>query len=98
MDQKCYYVYIATNKRNTVLYTGITNNLMRRESQHKEKQDKKGFTARYNVNKLVYIEEYIDAYTAISREKQIKNLLRSKKIRLIEKVNPSYEDLSDELS
>lgn len=97
MDQKYYYVYIATNKRNTVLYTGITNNLLRRESQHKEKQDKKSFTARYNVNKLVYFEEYNDAYTAISREKQIKNLLRKKKNALIEKMNPEWKDLAEEL-
>ncbi len=97
MNQKYYYVYITTNKRNTVLYTGVTNNLLRRESQHKEKQDKKSFTARYNVNRLVYFEEYNDVYIAISREKQIKNLLRKKKIELIEKMNSGWKDLTDEL-
>ncbi len=97
MDQKYYYVYIAINQRNTVLYTGVTNNLSRRESQHKEKQDKKSFTAKYNVNKLVYFEEYNDVKIAIAREKQIKNLLRKKKIKLIEKVNPKWIDLAEEL-
>ena len=97
MNQKHYYVYISTNKRNTVLYTGVTNNLLRRELQHKEKQDKKSFTAKYNVNKLVYFEEYNDVYIAISREKQIKNLLRKKKIGMIKKMNPEWKDLTDEL-
>jgi len=97
MNQKHYYVYIATNKRNTVLYTGVTNDLLKREEQHKEKQDKKSFTARYNVNKLVYFEETGDVYVAISREKQIKNLLRKKKIDLIEKMNPDWKDLVGEL-
>ena len=97
MNQKYYYVYILTNKRNTVLYTGVTNNLLRRESQHRGKQDKKSFTARYNVNKLVYFEEYNNVYLAISREKQIKNLLRKKKIELIEKINSEWKDLAEEL-
>ena len=97
MNQKYYYVYILTNKRNTVLYTGVTNNLLGRELQHKERQDKKSFTARYNVNKLVYFEEYNDIYLAISREKQIKNLLRKKKIKLIEKMNFEWKDLAEEL-
>jgi len=97
MNQKHYYVYIATNKRNTVLYTGVTNDLLKRESQHKEKQDQKSFTAKYNVNKLVYYEETGDVYVAISREKQIKNLLRKKKIDLIEKMNPEWKDLVGEL-
>src|SRR5680860_1756688 len=97
MNQKHYYVYIATNKRNTVLYTGVTNDLLKRESQHKEKLDKKSFTAKYNVNKLVYFEETGDVYVAISREKKIKNLLRKKKIDLIEKVNPEWKDLVEGL-
>lgn len=97
MDKKHYYIYIATNQRNTVLYTGVTNNLSRRETQHKEQQDKNSFTAKYNVNKLVYLEEYNDINNAIAREKQIKNLLRKKKIDLIEKINPNFEDLSDKL-
>ncbi len=98
MNEKHYYVYIATNKRNTVLYTGITNNILKRELQHKEEQDEKSFTARYNVNKLVYFEETGDVYVAISREKQIKNLLRKKKIELIKKMNPEWKDLTDDLT
>ena len=97
MNQKHYYVYINTNRRNTVLYTGITNSLLKRELQHKEKQDKNSFTAKYNVDKLVYFEEYNDVNNAIAREKQIKNLLRRKKIELIEKMNPNWKDLTEEL-
>jgi len=97
MNQKQYFIYIATNKRNTVLYTGVTSKLLERIQQHKEKQDKKSFTAKYNVDKLVYYEEYNDVNNAIAREKQIKNLLRRKKIELIEKMNPSWKDLTEEL-
>ena len=97
MNQKQYYIYISTNKRNTVLYTGVTSKLLERIQQHKEKQDKKSFTAKYNVDKLVYYEEYNDVNNAIAREKQIKNLLRRKKIKLIEKMNPSWKDLAEEL-
>ena len=96
MNQKQYYIYISTNKRNTVLYTGVTSKLLERIQQHKEKQDKKSFTAKYNVDKLVYYEEYNDVNNAIAREKQIKNLLRRKKIKLIEKMNPSWKDLAEE--
>ena len=96
MNQKQYYIYISTNERNTVLYTGVTSKLLERIQQHKEKQDKKSFTAKYNVDKLVYYEEYNDVNNAIAREKQIKNLLRRKKIKLIEKMNPSWKDLAEE--
>ena len=97
MNQKQYYIYISTNERNTVLYTGVTSKLLERIQQHKEKQDKKSFTAKYNVDKLVYYEEYNDVNNAIAREKQIKNLLRKKKIGLIEKMNPEWRDLAEEL-
>ena len=97
MNQKHYYVYIITNKRNTVLYVGVTSRLLERIQQHKEKQDKNSFTAKYNIDKLVYFEEYGDAYTAISREKQMKNLLRKKKIDLVEKMNSKWKDLVEEL-
>lgn len=98
MNQKYYYIYILTNQRNAVFYTGVTNDLLKRGSQHKDKQNKKSFTARYNVNKSVYYEQCCDINNAIAREKQIKNLLRKKKIELIEKTNPEYEDLFDKLA
>lgn len=89
-----YYVYIMTNKRNTVLYTGVTNNLFERVFQHKNKLVE-GFTKKYNINKLVYYEEFDNAYDAISREKQIKGGSRKKKIDLIESMNKEWKDLSD---
>ena len=72
-----YFVYMMTNKHNTVLYTGMTNDLQRRVSEHKQKLI--GFTSRYNVTKLVYFEEYDDVNDAIAREKQIKSGSRKKK-------------------
>ncbi|MCH8010395.1 MAG: GIY-YIG nuclease family protein [Candidatus Marinimicrobia bacterium] len=93
-----YFVYIMTNKRNNVLYTGISNEVLRRVHEHKIKFDTKSFTARYNINKLVYIESYDNAADAIIREKQIKNGSRKKKIELIESVNPGWKDLSEDLS
>ena len=93
---KQYYVYILTNKINTVLYTGITNNLERRIFEHKSKYFK-GFTAKYNVNKLVYYEIYSDIYEAIQREKQIKSGSRQKKIDLIQSLNPKWKDLVDDM-
>jgi putative endonuclease len=89
-----YYVYIMTNYTNTVLYTGCTNNLKNRADQHKTKYNPESFTARYNVNKLVYYEAYADPYSMIYRERQIKNLVRRKKIALIIKDNPDWKDLS----
>ncbi len=91
--KKEYFVYILTNKSKT-LYTGVTNNLIRRVSEHKEKKIH-GFTRKYNINKLLYYEVTNDVYAAISREKQIKGLLRSKKIALIESINPEWCDLSE---
>jgi putative endonuclease len=79
MFEKYYYVYIMTNKNNSVLYTGVTNDLMRRASEHKVKQIK-GFTEKYNINKLVYFEHFNDINSAILREKQIKSGSRKKKI------------------
>lgn len=89
---KQYYVYILTNFTNNVLYTGITNNLTRRIYEHKQKLVE-GFTYKYNVNKLVYYEVFEDPENAINREKTIKNLLRGKKLELIKKNNPGFEDL-----
>lgn len=89
---KYYYVYIATNPQNNVLYTGVTNNLVRRIYEHKQKLIS-GFTQKYNVNKLVFYEVFEDINEAIKREKQIKGGSREKKLRLIEWANPGYEDL-----
>jgi putative endonuclease len=76
-----YYVYISTNNpRHTVLYTGITNGLIKRGGQHKERISKKSFSAKYNADKIVYYELYSDVNMATQREKQIKNLVRRKKI------------------
>ncbi len=90
-----YYVYIMTNKHNTVLYTGVTNDLWRRVQEHKEKLHS-GFTANYNVNKLVYYEMFDDVNAAIAREKQIKGGSRQKKIDLIITMNPEWNDLYQE--
>jgi len=87
-----YYVYIMTNKSKT-LYTGATNNLIRRVFEHKNKLIP-GFTSKYNITKLVYYEEFNEIKDAISREKQIKGWIRRKKIELIERMNPEWEDLS----
>jgi putative endonuclease len=92
---RAYYVYIMTNNYNTVLYTGITNNLERRVHEHKNKLIP-GFTAKYNVTRLVYYEEGTDVNRAIAREKQIKGWLRKKKIALIESLNPEWIDLSED--
>ena len=89
-----YYVYIMTNRSRT-LYTGVTNNLERRVYEHKQKLIP-GFTSTYNITLLVYFEMTTDVKVALSREKQIKGWLRSKKIGLIETVNPEWKDLSAE--
>lgn len=89
---KQYYVYILSSKRNTVLYTGVTNNLRRRMAEHKNKTVS-GFAARYNVNKLVYFETFGSIVRAIAREKQIKAGSRAAKERLIQSMNPGYEDI-----
>ena len=85
-------VYFMTNKSNSVLYVGVTNNLFRRVFEHKEKINK-GFTKRYNVDKLVYYEVYDNIELAIAREKQIKNWKREWKNALVEKDNPQWDDL-----
>jgi len=90
------YVYIMTNKRNKVLYTGVTGDLIKRVYEHKEKLTK-GFTKKYNVNKLVYYEVFDDMANAISREKQIKAGTREKKIELVNIMNDKWQDLYPEL-
>ena len=87
-----YYVYIMTNRSRT-LYTGVTNNLVRRVYEHKQKLVP-GFTEKYNTTILVYYETTSDVLSAIAREKQVKAWLRSKKISLIESMNPQWRDLS----
>ena len=94
--EKQYYVYIMTNKNNTVLYTGITNDLKRRVYEHKEKLAE-GFTKQYNITKLVYYEVFQDSYHAIQREKKIKGGSREKKIELVNTINSQWKDLYDEL-
>ena len=89
---KQYFVYIVTNKKNGVLYTGITSNLIKRVYEHKEKIFD-GFSKRYNCNKLVYFEYFDDVNIAIKREKQIKLYKRAKKITLIERSNSDWKDL-----
>ena len=93
---KEYYVYIMSNKSGT-LYTGITNDLEQRLHQHKS-QTIDGFTKRYNITRLVYFESTNDVTAAITREKQIKGMLRSKKIELIKTLNPQLKDLSEDWS
>ena len=90
---KVFYVYILASKRNGTLYIGVTNDLYRRVWEHKRKINY-GFTAKYNVNKLVYYEEYDDVEEAIVREKRLKRFLRKEKLALIESVNPNWQDLS----
>jgi putative endonuclease len=95
MDRQ-YYVYIMSNKRNTVLYTGVTNDLKRRAYKHKEKLVD-GFTKKYNVIKLVYYEVFEDIENAILREKQIKGGSRQKKVKLVISTNKEWRDLYEEL-
>ena len=88
-----FFVYIMTNRpRSHVLYAGVTGNLPHRVFQHKNKLIP-GFTSRYNLTRLVYYEEFVDPDAAINREKEIKAWRRSKKVRLIETMNPQWDDL-----
>ncbi len=93
---KQYYIYIMTNVMNTVLYVGVTNDLVRRVYEHKQKLAD-GFTRKYNIVKLVYYEVFEDIENAILREKQIKAGSRQKKVQLINSMNREWRDLYDEL-
>ena len=93
-----YYVYILTNKNNSVLYTGVTNDLVRRVYEHKHHLDPDGFTSKYNVTKLVYFEETTDVKAALEREKQLKSWKRERKMALIMESNPRMLDLYDHVS
>ena len=88
-----YYIYLLTNWNNKVMYVGMTNNLERRIYEHKNKLVK-GFTSKYNVNKLVYFEQFTDVRIAIAREKEIKKWRREKKNNLVNSSNPDWKDLS----
>ena len=92
-----YYVYILANVTGAVIYTGVTNNVIRRVYEHKHKLDPNSFTSKYDVNKLVYFEETSSCYSAISREKQIKSWNRKRKNELVESLNPKWEDLYDSI-
>ncbi|MCQ2734406.1 MAG: GIY-YIG nuclease family protein [Alphaproteobacteria bacterium] len=91
---KSMYVYMMTNQHNTTLYTGVTNDLVRRVYEHKNKMHK-GFTSRYNLNKLVYYEIYDDEITAIQREKVLNGGSRERKNELVNSMNPDWKDLYD---
>lgn len=88
-----YWVYILTNKSGT-LYVGVTNNLIRRIFEHKNKLNK-SFTSKYNIDKLVYCQDFSSPDEAITAEKRIKGWTRKKKIELIKTVNPEFKDLSE---
>ncbi len=90
--QKKGYTYILFNRKNGTLYTGVTSNLRKRIAQHKERKID-GFTKKYGIDKLGYFEEHSEIRLAIEREKVIKNLLRSKKIAMIQSINPNWNDL-----
>ena len=92
-----YYVYILTNAHKTVLYTGVTNDLIRRVYEHKHHLDKNSFTAQYNVENLVYYEVTTNPEAAIAREKQIKGWNRARKKKLIESKNVNWIDLYESI-
>jgi len=93
---KEYYIYIMTNKRNNVIYTGVTNDLKRRVFEHKEKL-LEGFTKRYSITKFVYYEVCEDVKEAILREKKIKGGSRVKKVALIDRMNKEWKDLYEDI-
>jgi len=90
--EKRYYVYILSSRKNGTLYIGVTSNLIKRLYQHKNKEIK-GFTQKYNVIRLIYYEEYMSIRVAIEREKCLKRWKRAWKLKLIEKVNPCWNDV-----
>ena len=92
-----YYIYILSNSNKNVIYTGVTNDLVRRVYEHKNHLDKGSFTSRYNIENLVYFEVTSDVESAILREKQIKGWNRERKNKLIESKNPDWMDLYDSI-
>ena len=91
--EKSWYVYVATNYSNTVLYTGITNNIVRRAYEHKANNDTLSFSGRYHLYKIVWVQEFSSPDEAITAEKKIKGWTRAKKLELIQTVNPSLSNL-----
>ena len=91
------FIYIITNKNNTTLYIGVTSNLPQRIEEHKQKRYENSFSARYNLNKLVYYEQFQMIGDAIGREKQLKAGNRATKEKLINSINPTWNDLYDEI-
>lgn len=91
------FIYILTNKNHTTLYVGVTSHIVQRINQHKDKIFPESFSAKYNLNKLVYYEAFQEIGDAISREKQIKGGSRQKKLDLINSKNPEWKDLYDEI-
>ncbi len=96
MVTNMYYVYILASRRNGTLYIGVTNNLIKRVYEHKNDLVE-GFTKKYGVHRLVYYEQSEDVKSAIEREKRLKAWKRRWKLRLIEEMNPEWNDLYDEL-
>ena len=97
MEYKTYHTYLITNKNHTVIYTGVTSALRKRIWEHKNKMYPHSFSARYNVEILVYYEAFFDIGEAIEREKQIKGGSRQKKIEMINSFNPEWTDLFEDL-
>ena len=96
MDKGQYYVYILANKTNVSIYVGVTNDLIKRVYQHKQKLVM-GFAEKYGIDKLVYYEVYSDPENAILREKRLKGSSRARKNRLVESLNPEWRELYDEI-
>ena len=92
-----YYVYILANATNVAIYVGVTKDLVRRVYKHRHHADPNSFTARHNIHKLVYYEYTTDVTAAIEREKQIKGWNRKRKNKLVETMNPNWEDLYDRI-
>ena len=97
MQNKYSYVYILSDENNDKLYIGVTSNLIKRIFEHKN-QLVKGYSQRHNIHKLVYYEQFAEIYAAITREKQLKGRLRSRKIKLIEINNPNWNDLYEKIT
>jgi len=96
-NEKRFFVYILASQRNGTLYTGVTSDLLKRVSEHKE-EIIKGFTSKYDVKTLVYFEPHSNADSAITREKRIKDWKRKWKLELIESFNPEWRDLYNEIA
>jgi len=95
VSEKTYYIYLMTNWNHRVMYVGVTNDLVRRVYEHKNKL-MEGFTSRYNIKKLVYFENTGDIHTTLAREKEIKRWRRDKKDALVQALNSDWRDLSED--